>query len=199
MIKFKKIFTTSVFFVLATTLLTPITSQAEQLVLNGKASIEYLNSPAIEISLLLSASSTSEDAALVQDQHKALVFNFTSDHMSPRVLRQKIAFSLSQNHTPSLMASYAPDFAAMFEEIGNDVMSGDKISVEREAHNNVKVYLNDVYVTSIESHGYFEFLATSLVGEKPISTQVKTELLAGLNIPQNTTGNSAIANTETEF
>lgn len=161
--------------VLLALIVVPVKSVAAELVLNGVALHQELNSDYFLAGLYLPVASNNTDEILAMKGQKRMEMRVTFDNFSPRKFAGLWRDSIVINNSPADIEKFGPDILRFASVMKGKLVRGDQVTFEQLPAATV-VSVNGIEMARF-SPDFFSLLLRTWIGPRPATSDFKKDLL----------------------
>ncbi|MCV6613426.1 MAG: TonB family protein [Cellvibrionaceae bacterium] len=152
--------------------------------LNGVASYSKLGKERFLAGLYLEQSSGDAEAILSASGPQKMEMRITARRLFSRSLAKLWIESMAINNSADTLAAQAEAMVKFSKLIKRSLYSGDQLQVHRRADGHTYLQLNGQALGKIEQAGFFQTLLRSWLGQVPLSSSFKAQLLVSGDIDE---------------
>lgn len=154
-------------------------------VLNGLAVSVELNKERFIAGLYTSNPSSDASDLLANTGERRMELKVTARRFSARSLNNMWIEGMAINNPSSALRAESENLSKMVNMIRKSLTAGDTLIFDTEPGAGTRITLNGVQLGTIESEDFFSLLLRTWIGNVPLSSEFKTDLLAGGSYDQN--------------
>lgn len=155
-------------------------------VLNGLAKYEALGTTKYVAALYLTETTQRADSILRADAPTRMVIRITASKITPRRFLSTWVANLSVNTSNQEMAENIEHLSKFNALLQNPLYRGDLIEFHYTPEQKLNVSINDTLLGNISSRQFSQMLLRTWVGDVPVSSTFRSQLLAGGNYDRTT-------------
>lgn len=149
----------------------------EQIPLNGIASFLKLRKEHYIGGLYLETLSQDSGSVFNFSGRKRMDIRITIDRWSPRSFTQKWNQSILINNDQDMQQKFADQIYAFTDMLSDDLVAGDRITIDMVPDSGTTVSLNGVVLMSETDNAFFDLLLNSWIGRRPPSSDFRNDIL----------------------
>lgn len=152
-------------------------SSFDDIPLNGLAAFEQLRKEYYIGGLYLETLSQDTGSVINISGKKRMELRITIGKWSPRRFASQWNQAILINNDQESLEEFADEILAFTDLPKDDLVTGDKITIDRNSDSGTTIYLNGVKAVSSKSGAFFDLLLNVWIGQRPPSSDFKNEIL----------------------
>ena len=167
-----------VFFLLSAPMSFSQSDDFDTIPLNGLATYEQLRKQYYVGALYLKQINQNADAVLGSLGVKRMDVRIVIDKWSPRRFSQQWNQAILINNDQASLEKFSAQILAFLEMPKDNLISGDRITIDMDPELGTTVYLNNQKVFTESDNAFFNVLLNTWIGQRPPSTDFKNNILS---------------------
>ncbi|MFA7553797.1 MAG: TonB family protein [Spongiibacteraceae bacterium] len=149
----------------------------DELPLNGLAAFEQLRKEYYIGALYLQSLNQDASSTFNFSGKKRMDIRITIDKWSPRRFAQQWNQQILINNDQESQNQFTDQILAFIDLAKDDLVAGDRITIDLEPNVGTTVYLNNTKVFTETDNAFFEVLLNTWIGQRPPSSDFKSHIL----------------------